>query len=156
MNTEVMFSKESDKWATPLDLFNRLNNVFEFTCDPCAMPDNRLGLPKFWTEETDGLSQIWKRETLFINPPYSETGKWLKHMAEAFEYEGCTGLVLIPVRTDTKYWHEYVANHATSILFIKGRLKFGDAKSGAPFPSCLVSYGLDINRVKELGHVCKA
>jgi site-specific DNA-methyltransferase (adenine-specific) len=54
--------------------------------------------------------------------------------------------MLIPARTDTRYWHDYVMK-AAEIHFVKGRLKFGDSKNSAPFPSAVVVF--DHNRVRD-------
>ena len=74
MNTELMFSSKSDIWATPQDFFNNLNAEFNFTLDPCALPDNAK-CSKFYTPEQNGLKQDWSNETVFCNPPYSDIKK---------------------------------------------------------------------------------
>lgn len=48
--------------------------------------------------------------------------------------------MLIPARTDTRWFHEYIYNKA-EVRFIKGRVKFGEAKNSAPFPSMIVVFG---------------
>jgi phage N-6-adenine-methyltransferase len=146
---DTVFSRESDEWATPLDLFHRLHSAFMFTLDPCAMPENHLGTPFYFTASDNGLVQSWAWHTAFVNPPYSKTSAWLEKCAK----EGSDAVVLIPARTDTRYFHDWVFPFATSILFIKGRLKFGGAANGAPFPSVLVGYGVDLSEgFEDLGH----
>lgn len=71
-----------------------------------------------------------------MNPPYGrEIGAWMKKADEA-AMSGTTVVCLVPARTDTKWWHEHAIHH--EVRFIRGRLKFGDAKSNAPFPSAVV------------------
>ena len=140
MNTDVMFSSLTDQWATPTDFFTKLNNEFNFTLDPCADEINHK-CEKYYTKETNGLLQSWKGERVFCNPPYGrEIFKW----AEKCYYEYMHGaqiiVLLVPARTDTKWFHKYVYEKA-ELRFIKGRLKFGDSKNSAPFPSLLAIYG---------------
>lgn len=119
----VLFSSASDHWATPTEVYDALNQEFKFTDDPCPLGGN------------GGLDRAWGGST-FVNPPYSEIGAWIKKGAQEAQ-AGKTVVFLIPSRTDTKWWHEFVMT-ATEIRFIKGRLKFGGAKNSAPFPSCVV------------------
>lgn len=136
MNTDVMFSKKSDEWATPQNLFDELNKEFAFTLDPCATKENAK-CEKFYTIQEDGLSKSWKGETVFCNPPYSQIKEWVKKCYnEAWK---CRIVLLIPARTDTRYFHDYIY-HKSEIRFIKGRLKFGDSKNSAPFPSMIVIF----------------
>ena len=136
MNTDLMFSSASDKWATPQKFFNELNEEFHFTLDPCADVTNHK-CDKYFTEEQDGLSQDWGNETVFINPPYGRdvTGKWVAKAVQQHKRHGNTIVMLLPARTDTRWFHDYIYNHGVEIRFIKGRLKFGDGKNSAPFPS---------------------
>lgn len=138
MNTQVMFSNKSDEWSTPQELFDALNDEFDFNLDPCATKENHK-CEKFFTKENDGISQNWGGYRVFCNPPYSEIGTWV---AKAY-YEGrkdnTVVVLLIPSRTDTKYFHNYIL-HRSEIRFVKGRLKFGDSKNSAPFPSMLVIF----------------
>ena len=136
MNTKGIFSKESDEWTTPKDLFYKLHHQYHFTLDPCCTNENALCL-KHYTKAENGLLQSWKNETVFCNPPYSEVKKWVKKASE----EKADTIMLIPARTDTKWFHEFIyQNPNVTILFLKGRLKFGDAKNSAPFPSMLVGF----------------
>ena len=137
MNTELMFSSKSDIWATPKDFFNSLNAEFNFTLDPCALTENAK-CKKFYTPEQNGLNQDWSGEIVFCNPPYSEVSKWVeKAYSEA--KRGAKTVMLIPSRTDTKWFHEFIYQKH-EIRFVKGRLKFGDQKNSAPFPSMIVVF----------------
>lgn len=132
----VHFSSQTDNWATPQDFFDKLNAEFHFTLDPCADASNAK-CPKFYTKEDDGLIKSWDNEIVFCNPPYGrEISKWVKKASEA---RGGQVVMLIPARTDTKYFHEYIYNKA-EIRFIKGRLKFGGHQNSAPFPSMIVIF----------------
>lgn len=137
MNTELMFSSKTDLWATPQNLFNELNEEFSFTLDPCATKENSK-CEKFFTREDDGLKQGWKGERVFCNPPYGrELKKWV---AKAFaESKNALVVMLIPARTDTSYFHDYIYNKA-EIRFLRGRLKFGGHKNPVPFPSMIVIF----------------
>jgi len=141
---KIMFSSKNDEWETPSTFYNKLNNAYHFTLDPCATHENHTCV-KYYTVEEDGLSQSWKNETVFINPPYSNIGAWIKKAAEEYTTNGATAIMLMPARTDTKYWHDYIMKHASTIYFIKGRLTFGNAgrktSYPAPFPSVVVVFG---------------
>lgn len=137
MNTEVMFSSKTDMWATPQGFFDQLNEEFHFTVDVCAIPENAK-CEKFFTPEINGLKQEWEG-VCWCNPPYGrEIGKWVEKAYIASTW-GATVVMLLPARTDTKWFHQYIYNKA-EIRFIKGRLKFGNSKTAAPFPSMVVIY----------------
>lgn len=123
---KVHFSSLTDNWNTPKSIYQVLDAEFRFDFDPC--PEK----PNF-----NGLSIEWGKCN-FVNPPYSELAKWLKKGWEQHQ-QGKTVVFLIPSRTDTKAWHEYCMK-ATEIRFIKGRLKFGNSKNSAPFPSAIIIF----------------
>lgn len=136
-----MFSSKSDQWATPKEFYDLLNQEFQFTLDPCADYANHK-CDKFFTKEIDGLKQDWNNENVFCNPPYGrEMGIWVKKCYdEVMIKKRCNiAVMLIPARTDTRWFHDYIYNNA-EIRFIKGRLKFGGAKYNAPFPCMVVIY----------------
>ena len=153
MNTGVMFSSKRHDWETPQWLFDELNEEFGFDIDVCATPENAK-CSKFFTPKEDGLKQKWEG-TCWMNPPYGrEIGKWVKK-AYMESLNGATVVCLIPVRTDTKYWHNYCMK-ADEIRLIKGRLKFGNSKNAAPFPSAIVIFkpGQN-NKVKVISYECR-
>ena len=77
MNTDVMFSSQTDLWATPQALFDELNAEFHFTTDVCALPENAK-CKHYYTPEIDGLKQEWTG-CCWCNPPYGrEIGKWVE------------------------------------------------------------------------------
>jgi len=138
---QVMFSSKSNEWTTPKAFFNKLDNIFgPFTLDPCC--DSANGLTQhYFTEQQDGLVQSWQGHTVFMNPPYSrgELKRWIQKAYEESQRKNTLVVALIPSRTDTKYWHEYVMK-ARHIMFVKGRIKFGDGTNSAPFPSAVVVF----------------
>lgn len=134
-----MFSSKRDDWETPQDFFNRLNNEFHFTLDPCADEFNHK-CDKWFSKHDNGLEQSWGGETVFCNPPYGRNiGKWVKKASEETQDDATTVVMLIPARTDTAYFHDYIYGKA-DIRFLRGRLKFGKSKNGAPFPSMIVIF----------------
>ena len=139
MNTKLMFSSETDLWATPTDFFEELDHEFNFDLDPCANEENHK-TPRFFTKEDDGLKKDWGGSRVFCNPPYGrETGLWVAKAYEEGHKPDTLVVLLIPARTDTAYFHDYIYGRS-EIRFVRGRLKFGDSRNAAPFPSMLVIY----------------
>lgn len=136
MNTALHLSNKTDEWATPQYLFDELNAEFGFTLDPCATEENAK-CAKFYTREDDGLTKDRSNDIVFCNPPYGRViGKWVQKMATC----GASTVVgLIPANTDTRYFHDYIYGKA-EIRFIEGRVKFGDSKINAPFPSMIIIF----------------
>lgn len=134
----VHFSSKTDLWATPQDFFDKVAAEHgPFDLDVCALPENAKA-PVFFTPEDDGLKQEWLGKC-WMNPPYGrEIGDWMRKAYEAGQ-QGAMVVCLVPARTDTRWWHDYAIKGA--VTFIKGRLKFGEAKANAPFPSALVIFG---------------
>ena len=141
MNKELMFSSKTDLWSTPQDLFDKYNEKYHFETDVCALPENAK-CEKFFTPEMDGLRQEWSG-VCWCNPPYGrQIGKWVEKCYNEHIKHNITVVMLIPARTDTTYFHEYIYTHA-EIRFIKGRIKFiqnGKEGDAAPFPSMIVIY----------------
>ena len=141
MNTELMFSSKTEEWATPQLFFDELNAKYNFTLDPCADETNHK-CERFFTKQQNGLEQSWDGETVFCNPPYGRktTPLWVKKCYTEVHDGNCPCVVaLLPARTDTRWFHQYI-NHKAEVDFIKGRLKFGDGKNPAPFPSMVVVF----------------
>jgi len=141
MNTDLMFSSKTDKWSTPQWLFDRLNNIFCFTLDAYADDANHK-CEKYFTEEHNGLNQSGGGYRPFCNPPYGrQIGEWVKKASETVLDDKSCVVMLLPARTDTKWFHDYIANNPRAhTVFLKGRLKFGDEKQNAPFPSMIVVF----------------
>lgn len=127
VSQSVHFMSQRLDWKTPDAVYEELNKEFGFDFDPC--PPN----PSF-----DGLASDWG-DSNFCNPPYGrELPKWIEKGYEQWTY-GKGVVFLIPSRTDTRWWHQYVMG-ADEIRFIKGRLKFKGARHSAPFPSCVAVF----------------
>ena len=138
MNTNGVFSSKTDEWATPQWLFDELNAEHHFTLDPCATDENHK-CELYYTKEQDGLKKSWGGQTVFCNPPYGrQIGKWVEKASK----ENCKTVMLLPVRTDTKWFHDYIYGKA-KVKFLRGRVKFGGSKNGAPFPSMIVIFNGD-------------
>ena len=139
LNNGMMTSKRQD-WETPIKLFNELDNEFHFQCDLFASEENSLCL-YFYTKENSAFDNLWYDRN-FANPPYNT-----KIQNQAFHDAHInasvfnrTTVMLVPARTDTKRFHDFVFKYNYEIRFIKGRLKFGESKNPAPFPSCLIIF----------------
>jgi len=160
----VMFSSDSNEWETPKPLFDKLDTEFHFTLDPCATDKNHLCV-KYFTKADDGLSKPWGNHRVFVNPPYGNAiPKWVKKSYEE-SLRGALVVMLVPARTETRYWHEYCMKG--EIRFIKGRIGFinrtlpsykenGKFKiSAAPFPSAIVIFGSGKRSVSSYGFKAK-
>lgn len=157
MNSAVMFSKASDEWATPIKTFLALDREFNFTLDAAAMRENAL-CPAYLGPDHDNVSCRdalqcdWSRQmgsriathAVWLNPPYSKCSAFIAKSSHEAQ-KGCTVVCLVPSRTDTAWWHNYIWNAAANrtyrgveIRFIRGRLKFGSCENSAPFPSVVI------------------
>lgn len=131
MNREAMFSSKTDLWETPQDFFDELDQEFHFQTDVCALPENAK-CKNFYTPEQDGLAQEWSG-SCWCNPPYGrQIAKWVRKASES----KATTVMLIPARTDTAWFHDYIYGKA-EVRFVRGRLRFSGAEHNAPFP-CMV------------------
>lgn len=136
-NIAVHYSSENDTWETPQALFDELDREFGFTLDPCCCHETAK-CEKHYTPQEDGLAQSWAGETVFMNPPYGrEIGKWIRKAYEEAQ-RGAVVVCLIPSRTDTAWWHDYCMKG--EVRFLRGRVRFGNSKTGAPFPSAIVIF----------------
>lgn len=126
MPNRALFTSCKQTWKTPKSVYQTLDAEFGFDHDPC--PAN----PK-----SDGLKSEWG-ECNFVNPPYSDLASWIEKGFVEWK-KGKTVVFLIPSRTDTKAWHDFVMK-ADEIRFIRGRLSFDDNGGRAPFPSAIVIF----------------
>lgn len=131
------FSSMSSLWSTPQYIFDQLNSEFHFTLDVCALPDNAK-CENFYTPSDNGLLCDWFG-VCWCNPPYGrELYRWVEK-AYISSLSGVTSVLLVPSRTDTKWFHKFVLPFA-EIRFLDHRLKFGGSSSPAPFPSMIVIF----------------
>lgn len=136
---ETLFSSKSEEWATPQDFFDELNREFDFNLDPCATVENHK-CDTYFTKEQNGLQADWGGYRVFCNPPYGRSLKdWVAKCYREGHKDNTLVVMLIPARTDTRYFHDYIL-HRSEVRFIRGRLKFGGSENGAPFPSMVVIY----------------
>lgn len=113
-------SRGSD-WATPQDLYDTLNEEFGFTLDVCASDWNAKH-KNYFTEKDDALSQNWKKNVCFMNPPYGKVlNDWMRKAYESAE-GGATVVCLVPAATDTAWWHDFAMKG--EIRFLRGRPRF--------------------------------
>ena len=128
-NKEIQGTRDSDNYATPVKFYNNLNSEFNFSLDPCPL-----------RSEFDGLSIDWVGN-IYCNPPYSNIKPFIeKGILEIRKGNAKTVVYLIPVRSDTAYWHDLILPNAKEIRYVRGRLNFNESKSPAPFPVVLVIF----------------
>ena len=135
------FGSKKQQWTTPEKLWRPLNDEFHFITDLAADKDNSK-CPSFFDAETDGLRQEWKG-VCWLNPPYgdqkSKLSHWIKKAYLSAAVGGATVVMLIPARTNTKWWRDFCMK-AAEVRFICGRPKFGDADHGLPLPLAVVVF----------------
>lgn len=153
----ALTSSESVEWATPPEFLELLYPLVggEFACDPCSpRPDGPVKALVHFTAEDDGLSLDWPPGAIWVNPPYARglTGQWVAKCRKEADAGGGPIFALIPCRTDTAWWHEHVADQG-HVVFLRGRLAFGDGGNSAPFASALVVYGGDTTLAAGLRRV---
>jgi site-specific DNA-methyltransferase (adenine-specific) len=134
-----LYSSRTDEWPTPQAFFDSLHCEFKFTLDPCASPLNaKCGL--YFTKTEDGLRQDWGTHRVFCNPPYGTTMRAWAQKCFGASRHGALVVLLAHARTDTRWFHDWVYGKATEIRFVRGRLRFGDGATSAPFPSLVAVF----------------
>lgn len=139
----AIYSSRTEHWGTPPNLFAALNAIYNFQLDAAASDQNAL-CPHYFTPKQNALLQDWSTYgRVWLNPPYGRTiGQWMEKTYEQSR-KGCIIVALVPARTDTRWWHEFVVDKA-GITFLKGRLKYvdhvGNQTGSAPFPSAILTY----------------
>jgi phage N-6-adenine-methyltransferase len=138
----IHFRSNSDEWATPQDIFDKLNGEYgPFKLDVAATPENTK-CARFYSRDDDGLTQPWAKRN-WCNPPYSQLKQWVRKAAEEAQRGNIT-VMLVPARTDTVAFHDYIyRKDNVEVIFLRGRLKFGNATNSAPFPSMVVIFRPD-------------
>src|ERR1051326_7573115 len=132
----ALFSSDRHDWETPVDLFNELDQEFGFETDVCATAENAK-CSNFFSPEQDGLKQSW-RGICWMNPPYGPPLPVWMAKAYTASLQGATVVCLVPARTDTRWWHDFAMRG--EIRLIRGRVRFGGAPTGAPFPSPIIIF----------------
>lgn len=143
--TAYMPQAQTDKWATPPHIIEDVVKEFgTIDLDPAASHDNAVA-HRYFTEEVNGLNVAWRGNLVYVNPPYGRVlNEWVAHALDQFDSGNAKRIVmLLPSRTCTRWFHSLYERSDVEIRFIKGRLKYGDGSSPAPFPSILVIIGCD-------------
>ena len=154
---KALFSSNKQGWGTPPELFMALNKEFNFKMDAATTEDNPLGTEYYYTKDMDGLAQEnrWI-SPIYINPPYGrDIKKWVARASMEMVMNRAVSVMLLPARTDTKWFHTYLYDlkedhyrEGIRVKFLKGRLRMFDyetdsySKNTAPFPSMIVVFKL--------------
>lgn len=137
MVQRALFSSATDDWATPPEVYRALRLEFRFTLDPCSSHLNAK-CERHYTKADDGLTQDWGDHVVFMNPPYGrEIGRWMRKAYDSSR-KGATVVCLVQARTDTRWWHQFAMKG--EIRLLPGRIRFGEARHTAPFPSAVVVF----------------
>jgi phage N-6-adenine-methyltransferase len=144
---DVHYSSNKMDWETPDDLFAQWNKRFKFNLDVCAAKHNTK-CKKFFSVEKNGLKKKW-RGNCWMNPPYGrELKAWVQKAHRQSMTGKCCVVCLLPARTDTRMFHEYIWDRergepypGVEVHFLKGRVRFKGAMASAPFPSMIVVFG---------------
>ena len=125
---QMIRAASMDDWATPKDLFEKINRRYELEVDACATPENAK-LPRFWTPDDDGLNKPWSWKRVWCNPPYSEKEAWIDKAIHEVRERGCTvAVLLLPSSTDTRWFHRLVFESGVchEVVFLTPRVPFVD------------------------------
>lgn len=142
----VHFQSSNKEWETPESVFTPLQKEFNIALDVCACAANAK-CKVYFDKKFNGLSSNWglvkeignEDSACWMNPPYGRgIEKWVKKAYDE-SLNGVTTVALLPARTDTSWFHNYIHNKH-EVRFLKGRIKFVDAPSTAPFPSMIVIF----------------
>lgn len=143
------FGSKKQEWTTPDNFYKLLNDEFNFEWDLAASETNTK-CNKYFDINSNGLSQNWEG-VCWLNPPYGDNKykllDWIKKAYKESQKDNCTVVMLIPARTNTKWWHNYCMN-SCEVRFICGRPKFGDAKHGLPLPLAIIIFRKHISNTK--------
>jgi phage N-6-adenine-methyltransferase len=146
---ESLYSSRSEEWPTPSSFFEKLDEEFNFTLDPCATARNAK-CARYFTKRENGLMHSWGSHRVFCNPPYGKTMReWARKCHEASQL-GALVVLLAHARTDTRWFHDWVYGKAAEIRFVRGRLRFGDGKQSAPFPSMVAIFRPRSSRLRAV------
>ena len=151
------FSSAKQEWATPPEMFDALNNHYQFDFDLAADETNHK-CDNYFSAEDDALTQDWKGRC-WLNPPYGSKGanrlaKWVEKAYNESRDGSGSVTMLIPARTNTAWWGQFCMN-AAEILFVIGRPKFGGAIHGLPQPLAIVTFAATKEKTRYGGYDVK-
>jgi phage N-6-adenine-methyltransferase len=145
----ILFSSKSEEWNTPPAIVNRTKSVLgTIELDPCWNSESPVRADRVYTKQDDGLVHPWEGK-IYMNPPYGrEVVKWVDKLLAEYRAQRTTeAVVLIPARTDTKWFHKF---RDFPVCCIKGRLRFSESKNAATFPSAVIYLGDHEDRFAEV------
>ena len=160
---KALYTSDKQNWQTPPEMLDLVRQVGPIVLDPCSASDNPTKAMMWYTEKEDGLAQPWSKNGVnYVNPPYKYADTWVKKCVAEWT-RGCEVVALIPARTDTKYYHEWIFQTANAICFLKGRIKFLEptaegpkAKDAAPMPNALILWTHDPASIRAFEQAFRA
>ena len=143
------FKSESEEYETPKEIFEPLQKEFNLQLDVCASSSNHK-LDNYFTKEDDALTKDWhKHGNFWMNPPFGrQLKKWVQKGYEESQ-KGVIGVSILPVRSNTLWWHKYIIDTKAEVRFLKGEIKFGDCKRGLWLPFAIVIWKSEDLRTKK-------
>lgn len=108
---KALYSSNSDNWSTPQSMYDDLNAEFSFDLDACATEGNAK-CSDYYTPQQDGLKADWGGAQVFCNPPYSNIKAWAEKAFRETRTDNTLVAMLIPARTDTRWFHDYIYHRA--------------------------------------------
>ena len=147
MKTAYINKSLSDEWGTPHDLFKKACAYFDvFPSLDVSATKEHTKCSKYFTKYDDALSKDWNSQAFYMNPPFSQAGKWIEYAYNQHRKHKIDGLLLLAVRTDTIAWQTFILGIGhihQNIWFLKGRVHYLDesgtpSKNPSPFPSAFV------------------
>jgi phage N-6-adenine-methyltransferase len=133
----TLFQTGTGETRTPQDFFSRLDREFQFDLDAAATKKNAL-CERYFTKKDSAFDHKWTG-SVYVNPPYGRgIPQWCEKACAESKHNAITVVMLLPARTDTRWFHDCIMKHPHEVRFLPGRLKFEGEKDAAPFPSMVV------------------
>lgn len=132
------FKSKSEEYETPDEIFRPLQREFNIKLDVCATKENAK-CKRYFTKKENALDMNWD-ENFWMNPPFGRNlKKWVKKAYEESQ-KGVRGVILLPVRSNTQWWHKYIIDTGAEVRFLKGETKFVGHKRGLWLPFAIVIF----------------
>lgn len=136
------FKSNSEEYETPPEIFEPLQKEFDLQLDVCATKENTK-CDLFFTKEEDGLTKEWDR-SFWMNPPFGRNlKKWVQKAYEESQ-KGVIGVLLLPVRSNTIWWHKYIIDTKAEVRFLKGEIKFVGYERGLWLPFAIIIFNKNV------------